>query len=629
LVRGRQVRPVHQAGRALGRLLLAEPEDELVEVRERIVAAVGANAGLLSATSPEFAVLLAAAPDPGDPLTAQVRAARAAVDVVRAVASRKRPVVVFVDDLQWARPTPLGFVDTLLTEEPVEGLLLVGAYREDDVEAAHPLAAPLSRWREQRGVRHLRLNDLDVSSLITMVAEMLHADPAAAAPLAELIGAHTNGNPYETVELLGALRRDGLVSATADGWRWDAAALGAHLGRADVAGLLAARGAALPAASRAIVEAMACLGGRAELRLLRTATAEPADVVDHALAPAIDDGVLMAEPGVQDAVRFRHDRIREAILRGLDPQRRRAMQLAMARRLAGVPELFAVAAAQYLPEIDAIDDATERRRVVGLLRRAADQAALVGDHALVNALLTAALRLIDPGDRALLIEVRTVRHAALYGLGRLEEADEEYRTIEGLGSTALDRAAATAVQVSSLTHRNRFADAVALGIERLRELGVAVPAADRLPAELDHHQFDRLYRWLDHSEAADDLTRPDLTDPTLLAATRLINEVLPPAYIVSDLALHAWLSLQAPQIWLEHGPSRALIVPASHAAVAVMAQHGDYDAGYGRCGGLWRWATPVATSPTPRGRASSWLPSAVGSSRSRTASTRLSGPGKG
>ncbi|HVI18374.1 MAG TPA: hypothetical protein VM712_08350, partial [Gaiellales bacterium] len=496
------------------------------------------------------------------------------------MASRKRPVVVFVDDLQWARPTPLGFVDTLLSEEPVEGLLLVGAYRDGGVDAGHPLAAPLFRWRDQPGVRHLRLTDLDVSSLVTMVAEMLQTDPAAAAALADSIWAHTSGNPYETVELLGALRRNGLVRATADGWLWDAAAVGAHLGRSDVAGLIAARGAALPAASRAIVEAMACLGGRAERRLLRTATGEPADVIDHALAPALDDGVLTAEPGVQEAVRFRHDRIREAILRGLDPQRRRAMQLAMARRLAGVPELFAVAAAQYLPVVDAIDDATERRQVVGLLRRAADQAALIGDHALVNTLLTAALRLIDPGETATLIEVHTARHAVLVSSGRLEEADEEYRTIEGLGPTALDRAAATAVQVSSLTHRNRFADAVALGNERLRELGVAVPAADRLPAELDHHQFDRLYRWLDHSEAADDLARPDLTDPTLLAATRLINEVLPPAYIVSDLALHAWLSLQALRIWLEHGPSRTLIVPASHAAIAVMAQRGDYAAGY-------------------------------------------------
>ncbi len=236
-------------------------------------------------------------------------------------------------------------------------------------------------------------------------------------------------------------------------------------------------------------------------------------------------------------MRFRHDRIREAILAGLDPPRRRALQLAMARRLAGVPELFAVAAEQYLPVVDAVDDAAERRAVVGLLRRAADQAALIGDHALVNALLAAALRLIDPGETATLVEVHTGRHAALFSLGRLEEADEEYRTIEGLCPTALERADATAVQVRSLTHRNRFAEAIGLGLESLRELGIAVPAADRLPAELDH-QFDHLYRWLDHTDAADDLARPEITDPTLLAATRLLNAVLPAAYFVADPATY-------------------------------------------------------------------------------------------
>ena len=136
----------YQAFRALGRLLLAEPEDELAQLRERIVAAVGPNAGLLTAVVPEFAALLGVPPDAGDPLTAQARVQRAAAAVLRAVASRKRPVVLFLDDLQWAGRTPLGFVDLVLSEEPVDGLLLVGAYREGDVDAAHPLAAPLSRW---------------------------------------------------------------------------------------------------------------------------------------------------------------------------------------------------------------------------------------------------------------------------------------------------------------------------------------------------------------------------------------------------------------------------------------------------------------------------------------------------
>src|SRR6478609_5145493 len=80
---------IHQLFRALGRLLLAEPEDELAELRGRIVGAVGANAGLLTAVVPEFAALLAVPPAAGDPLTAQVRAQRAAVAVLRAVARRE------------------------------------------------------------------------------------------------------------------------------------------------------------------------------------------------------------------------------------------------------------------------------------------------------------------------------------------------------------------------------------------------------------------------------------------------------------------------------------------------------------------------------------------------------------
>ena len=97
----------------------------------------------------------------------------------------------------------------------------------------------------------------------------------------------------------------------------------------------------------------------------------------------------------------------------------------MARRLADAPELFAVAAEQYLPVADAVDDPTERRRVAGLLRRAADQARLIGDHARVNTLLDAALPLIGLGDTATLAAAHTGRHAALYSLGRLDEADEE------------------------------------------------------------------------------------------------------------------------------------------------------------------------------------------------------------
>ena len=93
---------VNQASRALGRLLLAEPEEELAQLRDRIAAAAGPGAGLLAAVLPEFAALLGVPPEAGDPLTAQTRVQRATAAALRAVASRKRPVVLFLDDLQWA-----------------------------------------------------------------------------------------------------------------------------------------------------------------------------------------------------------------------------------------------------------------------------------------------------------------------------------------------------------------------------------------------------------------------------------------------------------------------------------------------------------------------------------------------
>lgn len=567
----------HQAFRALGRLLLAEPDGELARLRERVLDAVGPNAGLLVAVLPEFAELLAVPPDPGDPLTAQVRVRAAAAAVVAAVASRERPVVVFVDDLQWAGRVPLGLVDLLLSEPPVEGLLLVGAYRDSDLDPAHPLAGRLPRWRDQDAVRHLRLANLPASSLVTMVAEMLRVDRAVAAALVETIEPHTSGNPYETVELLNALRRDGGLTPTAAGWRWNAAVTRRRLGKAEMARLMAARVDAMPASTRAMVEAMASLGGRAEMGVLRVAAGEPAEVVDEMLAPALDNGVLVAEPGVRPAVRFRHDRTREVVLRGVDTPRRRTQRLAMARRLAVVPELFAVAAEQYLPVVDAVEDVEERRTVVALLRRAADQARLTGDNALVNALTTAALALVDPADTDTIVDLRTRRHTALYSLGRFDEADEEYRRIQELCPTPLGRVAATAVQVRSLTHRRRFGEAITVGIASLREFGILVPA-DR-HGTLDR-QFEYLYRWLDHTDAGDDLTRPDITDPELLATTRLIYAVLPAAYFVGDGALQAWLSLEALRIWLEHGPGRTLVSPASTAAFQAVALRGDDAGGY-------------------------------------------------
>ena len=574
--RDQEFNAVQQAFTSFGRLLLAEPENEVAPIRVRMLRALGANAGLLATVVPEFATLLGPG-DLGDPLTAGVRAQLVAVGALRAVASTRRPLVVFIDDLQWGGGVPLGFVDMVLSNEGSEGLLLVGAYREGHVDPSHPLAAMLSRWREA-AVPHIPLSDLTRPDLVVMVSEMLHVSPAVAAELGEVLEPHCHGNPYETVELLNALRRDGVLTAASDGWRWETAAVRAHLTRAEAGGFPASRVAVMPEQSRRAVEAMACLGGRAKLSVLEIAIAAPGSVPDI-LEPALRDGILVMESGAEDAVRFRHDRIREGVLSGLRPDRRAELHLAMARRLATVQDLFAVAAEQYLPVAGAVTDPGERRAVAGLLRRAADEVTQIGEFPLVHALLTAALALADQADTDALIELHTVHHAALFSLGRLEEADEDYRVLEELAGTVLDRSAATALQVKGLTNRNRFTEAIDLVIRSLCECGIDVPDSERMPAAIDR-QFARLYQWLDHTDPADDMARSDLTDPALLAAGSLLNAMLSPVYFVGDQAMFSWVGLEALRIWTEHGPGHTLVGSAANAAFHAITQRGDYAAAY-------------------------------------------------
>src|SRR2546429_658629 len=128
---------VVQALAGLGRLLLAEPEDELAGQRERMLRALGPGTGLITAVVPEFAALLGADHRvvEGDPTETEVRLRQAQVDLLRAVASPARPIVIVLDDLQWAGQATFGVIDAVQTDERMRGLLLVGAYRDSEVDA--------------------------------------------------------------------------------------------------------------------------------------------------------------------------------------------------------------------------------------------------------------------------------------------------------------------------------------------------------------------------------------------------------------------------------------------------------------------------------------------------------------
>ena len=116
----------------------------------------------------------------------------------------EHPLALFLDDLQWLDAATLDLIEDLLTQADVRHLLLIGAYRDNEVDAAHPLMRKLEaiqergrgRWRRSRS-RRLRIEDVE-----QLIADALRCEPERAAPLAQLVHEKTGGNPFFAIQFL-------------------------------------------------------------------------------------------------------------------------------------------------------------------------------------------------------------------------------------------------------------------------------------------------------------------------------------------------------------------------------------------------------------------------------------------
>jgi predicted ATPase len=173
--------------------------------------ALGANAGLTAALQTEFALLFGVVPESVacDPLSSKDRLIQASLDLLGSVASPGRPLVLVIDDLQWAAPTPLGLFDALVNR-PIPGLLLVGSFREQELDADGELRAMLSRWEKAQAPLLLRLGNLPPAELALLLGERLRLEPGQAQKLAEAVALRTDGNrtiPWSSSTRSGATAR--------------------------------------------------------------------------------------------------------------------------------------------------------------------------------------------------------------------------------------------------------------------------------------------------------------------------------------------------------------------------------------------------------------------------------------
>ena len=201
---------LYAALRLLARLLLAESPMALEAQTRLIRERLGSNAAVLVAMAPEFAQVLGEreGPKDADERELEDRTRQAVLELLRAVASPERPIVLFLDDLHWAPQSVLAVLDAIIND-PVKGLLLVGAYRDNELGDAR-LAEMTAGW-ERHGIEPttLRLTPLERDDVATLLGQVLRLPAERAAAMACVLQERTAGNPFDTIELLNSLRENG------------------------------------------------------------------------------------------------------------------------------------------------------------------------------------------------------------------------------------------------------------------------------------------------------------------------------------------------------------------------------------------------------------------------------------
>ena len=258
-----------QAFQSLTRRLLATNEADLAPWRDALREALGPNGRLMTELVPELALIIGEQPPVPElpPQQAQSRFQLVFRRFIGVFARPEHPLALALDDLQWLDAATLDLVEDLLTRADLRHLLLIGAYRDNEVNAAHPLVRKLEAIRQGgTQVHEVRLTPLARDDLRQLIADALHCEPARAAPLADLLHEKTAGNPFFAIQFLAELAEEGLIAFAHDQarWSWDLARIHAKGYTANVVDLMVGKLSRLPARTKTALQQLACFGNRAE-----------------------------------------------------------------------------------------------------------------------------------------------------------------------------------------------------------------------------------------------------------------------------------------------------------------------------------------------------------------------------
>ncbi|WP_437586191.1 AAA family ATPase [Sorangium sp. So ce1000] len=558
-------RPLLHAFRGLVQEILGASEEQVERWRQRLREALGPSAGLLTDMLPELALLLGPQPPNPElpPAEAQSRLLAMLQRFVAACARKEHPVALFLDDLQWADAGSLLLLEQLATQESNAHLLLIGAYRDNEVGPAHPLTLMLAEARKRGAVlSDIVLASLSAAHVGALIAEAVHAPESHVEPLARLVYEKTAGNPFFVLQFLIALHHEGLLRFDADegAWRWDIAAIRDKGFTDNVVALMVGKLERLSVPARDALKLAACLGGSVDLDTLAIVARRPAEALRAALEEAVREGLLLRR---NSAYRFLHDRVQQAAY-SLIP----AGQLAEAHL--GIGRLLLEG--QRAEERDEalfdivghlnrgaalLRSQAERDELAALNLRAGRKAKAAAAYQSAAALFAAGMALLAPDPRArwetrydLTYDLSLERAHAAYTTGSFEEAERLLEELLERARTKIERAAVVELAVAQNVTQGQCARAVELGLSCLRawEIELSLPVTDAQVEE----ETEGVWQALGNRAIEDLVDLPPMDHPEIKVAMRVLLGVMVPAFFL-DLKLHYLLLARMVKLSLRHG----------------------------------------------------------------------------
>jgi PAS domain S-box-containing protein len=551
-----------QAFQSLIRPLLNKKEEELSKWRDALREALDPNGLLIVELVPELKHILGEQPPVPElpPQDAQGRFQLVFRRFISVFARPEHPLALFLDDLQWLDAATLDLLEDLLTRSDLRHLLLIGAYRDNEVNSTHHLIRKLDAIRQAGAVlQEIVLTPLRREDLGRLLADSVHCDPERVDPLAQLIHDKTTGNPFFAIQFISTLAEEGLLSFDyGEGrWSWDLTRIHAKGYTDNVVELMVGKLSRLPVETRKALQQFACMGNSAEFDMLQMVYQDSSEALHEHLWDAVRMGLIVR---ADDSYRFLHDRVQEAAY-SLIPEELRAeshLRIGMllaehtppGKREEGIFEI-----------VNQLNRGSHLITSVATRERVADLNLIAGRRAKISAAYASALKYLRAGS-ALVTEETWARNYPLifsieYLMAECELLTADMVSAEnrlsGLARRARSRhdyCVVTRLRLTLYTTLDQSDRGVDVFLEWLSRDGTVWsrhPTRDDVMGE-----YQRIWTLLGSRQIEDLVHLPLITDPDILDTLDVFTEIVTPA-LLYDEHFSSLVVCRLVTLSLEHG----------------------------------------------------------------------------